>query len=60
MDSSSLTNHFLCSHLQRANAVYEVNGVVGRKNAEEPEDLYAHMMWPYFGFKDVTPEEMHL
>ncbi|KLO16071.1 FAD/NAD(P)-binding domain-containing protein [Schizopora paradoxa] len=44
----------------RANAVYEVNGVVGRKNAEEPEDLYAHMMWPYFGFKDVTPEEMHL
>lgn len=60
MASSSLTNRFICLYSQGAKAVYEVNGAVGRKNAEEPEDLYAHMMWPFFGFKDVTPEEMHL
>lgn len=55
-----LSNLTFYSVFQGAKAVFEVNGEVGRKNAEEPVDLYAHMMWPFFGFKDVTPDEMYL
>ena len=44
---------------QNVKSVYQYQGQVGRKDAEESDDLDAHLTWHYYGFPDITPEGMH-
>ncbi|KAL5501244.1 hypothetical protein ACEPAH_9631 [Sanghuangporus vaninii] len=40
-------------------AAYQFNGMVGRKDTPESDDLDAPLVWSFFGMQDVKPEEMY-
>ena len=39
--------------------MYQINGVIGKKDTPEPDDLDAHFIWNYFGLEGLTDEQMH-
>ncbi|KAL5480617.1 hypothetical protein ACEPAI_1888 [Sanghuangporus weigelae] len=40
-------------------SVYQIHGMVGRKDVPEADDLDAPMAWAFFGLLDAQPEDMY-
>lgn len=38
--------------------MYEINGVIGRKETPDADDLDAPLLWRFYGVKDVKEEDM--
>ncbi|EJC99420.1 FAD/NAD-binding domain-containing protein [Fomitiporia mediterranea MF3/22] len=40
-------------------SAYQINGVIGRKDTTEADDLDAPLAWAFFGMQDMKPEDLY-
>lgn len=56
---TSYLSHSILSYNQGQTSAYQINGVIGRKDTPEADDLDAPLAWAFFGMQDAKPEDLY-